>query len=413
MVAGDRVLGVIQVQSTLPARLAPSDAELLGMVGNTAAVAIQNARLFAETQRGLERLRSLHAIDLAITGSVDVHVTLGILLDQVLTHLRVDAADVLLQNPLSQVLEHTAGKGFRARGLERVRVRIGEGPAGRAALERKVVRFLRDAAGAMDVARAPLLAEEGVVGYAAAPMVARGHVVGVLEVFGRAPLAPDPEWLEFLEGLASQAAIAVDSAALFSDLKRRNVELMLAQDTALETLARALDLREAGAGGHAQRVADLAVRLAREMGMREEDVVHLRRGALLHDVGKIAIPDTILLKPGPLTAEEREVVRRHPQAAHDLLAPVAFLRPALDVVYCHHERWDGSGYPRGLKGEEIPLPARIFSVANVYDALTSDRPWRKAWPEGQARDYVRDNAGSEFDPGVVQVFLGMLRAARS
>jgi HD-GYP domain-containing protein (c-di-GMP phosphodiesterase class II) len=150
----------------------------------------------------------------------------------------------------------------------------------------------------------------------------------------------------------------------------------------------------------------MTVRLAREMGMTEEEIVHLRRGALLHDMGKIGVPDSILRKPGPLTPEEREVMRNHPRAAFEMLYPIAFLRPALDIPYCHHEHWDGTGYPRGLKGEQIPLAARIFSLADIWDSIqASDRTYRRALPKDEACAYVKSLAGTQLDPQVVELFL--------
>ena len=153
----------------------------------------------------------------------------------------------------------------------------------------------------------------------------------------------------------------------------------------------------------------MTLRLARALGMKEEELVHVRRGALLHDIGKMGVPDGILLKPGSLTPEEWEIMRRHPQYAYEMLSPIAYLRLALDIPYCHHEKWDGTGYPRGLKGEQIPLAARIFAVVDVWDALGSDRPYRPAWPPEKLYAYLKEEAGKHFDPRVVEVFLKILK----
>jgi hypothetical protein len=186
---------------------------------------------------------------------------------------------------------------------------------------------------------------------------------------------------------------------------RASLDLAQAYDTALEGWSHALDLRDRESPGHAQRVTKMTMRLARAMGVPREELIHIRRGALLHDIGMMAISDSILFKPGPLTDEEWEVMRCHPAYAHDLLFPIPYLRPALDIPYCHHEKWDGTGYPRGLRGEQIPLPARIFAVADVWDALRSERPYGSVWPEDKARDYIREQAGKHFDPRIVEVFL--------
>jgi HD-GYP domain-containing protein (c-di-GMP phosphodiesterase class II) len=149
--------------------------------------------------------------------------------------------------------------------------------------------------------------------------------------------------------------------------------------------------------------------LAAAMGMTEDDLVFIRRGALLHDIGKMGISDNILLKPGPLTDEEWDIMRKHPVYAYELLSPIAYLRPSLDIPYCHHEKWDGTGYPRGLSGEQIPLAARIFAVVDVWDALCSDRPYRQAWPEDMVCDYIRKQSESHFDPYLVDLFLKYLK----
>lgn len=184
-----------------------------------------------------------------------------------------------------------------------------------------------------------------------------------------------------------------------------NDELLEAYDATLEGWVRALDLRDKETEGHTRRVTDMTVRLARAMGVGQEQTVHIRRGALLHDMGKIGVADSILLKEGPLTDDEWEIMRKHPTFAYEMLAPISFLQPALDVPHYHHERWDGSGYPEGIKGKEIPQAARIFAVVDVWDALRSDRPYRKGWPDERVRDYVAERAGTDFDPDVVAAFL--------
>ncbi len=191
---------------------------------------------------------------------------------------------------------------------------------------------------------------------------------------------------------------------------RSNVELTLAYESTLEGWSRALDMRDNETERHTQRVTELTVRLARMMGLSEAELVHIHRGALLHDIGKLAIPDSIVSKPGALTHDQVETMHRHPDYAYELLSPIAYLRPALDIPYCHHEKWDGTGYPRGLKGAEIPLAARIFAVVDVWDALRSDRPYRSAWADGRTRAYIRAQAGKHFDPKVVEVFLQLLDA---
>jgi putative nucleotidyltransferase with HDIG domain len=217
--------------------------------------------------------------------------------------------------------------------------------------------------------------------------------------------------MDFLESLSGQAALAIDNASLFDSLQRSNLELGMAYETTLEGWSAALDLRDKETEGHTLRVTELTLKLAESMGLSEMERVHIRRGALLHDIGKMGIPDRILLKPDSLTSEEWEIMRQHPTYAFNLLSPIAHLRPALDIPYCHHERWDGSGYPRGMKGEAIPLAARIFAVVDVYDALCSDRPYRPAWRREKALEYIQSLSGVQFDPKVVEVFLRVVGEA--
>lgn len=360
-------------------------------------------------QRQLQRLSALRIIYLAITSSLDLRLTLDVFLEQVISRLEVDAADILLLNPHTNTLEYAAGRGFRSRGNEKTSVRLGEGSAGEAALQRRVVHIPDLARAAEDFIRSPLLFGEDFVTYYAMPLVAKGQVKGVLEVFHRsALLSPDQEWPEFLETLAAQAAVAIDNASLFDNLQRSNFELAMAYDATIEGWSRALDLRDKETEGHTERVTEMTLLLAQMVGMKEEELVHVRRGALLHDMGKMGIPDNILLKSGRLTKEEWEVMRKHPVYAYGMLSPVAYLRPALDIPYGHHEKWEGSGYPRGLKGEEIPLAARIFAIVDVWDALRSVRPYRKAWPKKKALEYIKKQAGKHFDPTLVPVFLEMV-----
>jgi putative two-component system response regulator len=183
-----------------------------------------------------------------------------------------------------------------------------------------------------------------------------------------------------------------------------HVQLLSAYDATIEGWSRAMDLRDKETEGHTQRVTTLTEKLARLAGMSEEDLVNMRRGSLLHDIGKMGVPDSILHKPDKLTDEEWLVMQKHPQYAYDMIQPIEYLRPALDIPYCHHEKWDGSGYPRGLKGEEIPLSARIFAIVDVWDAVTSDRPYRLAWDKQKALDYIREQTGKHFDPNVVELF---------
>jgi putative two-component system response regulator len=180
-----------------------------------------------------------------------------------------------------------------------------------------------------------------------------------------------------------------------------------AYDQTLIGWSRALDLRDKETEGHSQRVAQLTLAVAQALNIPPEEQINMWRGAMLHDIGKIGVPDSILHKPGPLTEEEWEIMRCHTTYAYELLSPIAYLRSAIDIPYCHHEKWDGTGYPRGLRGEQIPLAARIFALVDVWDALTNDRPYRKAWSREQAYQYICEQKGKHFDPNLVDLFLSI------
>ncbi len=354
--------------------------------------------------RQVQQLDALRSIDTAISSNFSLSITLDILLKQVVSQLGVDAAAVLLFNPNLLVLEFAAGTGFRSPAIQQTKVRLSEGIAGRTAFERRMQNATLISNTARDFANRPGITDENFNTYFSVPLIAKGQIKGVLEVFHRAPLQANAEWLNFLEILSGQAAIAIDNVQLFERLQRSNLDLALAYDATIEGWSRALDLRDKETEGHTQRVVELTLTMARVLGIAEADLVHLRRGALLHDIGKLGVPDAILFKPGKLSDEEMQIMRRHPVFAYEMLSPIAYLRPALDIPYCHHEKWDGTGYPRRLAGEQIPLAARIFAVVDVWDALCSDRPYRKGWDENQVREHIHSEIGTHFDPRVVEVF---------
>jgi len=242
------------------------------------------------------------------------------------------------------------------------------------------------------------------------PVENGADLLGVLAVLSTRPRAFAPEDERLLVLFANQVAVAMRNARLFQDLQDSQRELQHAYDATLEGWSRALDLRDEATEGHTQRVTELTVRLARALDLDAVQVEHIRRGALLHDIGKMGIPDHILFKPGPLTVTEWDVMKRHPQYAAELIAAIEYLRPALAIPKPHHERWDGKGYPDGLAGEAIPLAARIFAIADVWDALLSRRPYREPWTRHQVLEHIASLAGTHLDPNVVRVFLDLMRA---
>jgi PAS domain S-box-containing protein len=364
-----------------------------------------------QIQRQISQLTSLHAIGVAITASLDLHNTLEALLERISEQLHVDATSVLLVNRHTHMLDIAASRGLISAVNSAVVVRPDEGMAGVAFLTHRPVAIPNLRAEQMNNSRDRQLASV-YSAYFALPLRARGEVKGVLEIMLKQPFEPDPQWWVFVEALAMQAAIAIDTAALFEQLQHAHAELTHSYDATIEGWSRALDLRDHETEGHSARVTELSLQLARRMRLQPEDLDHIRRGALLHDIGKMGVPDRILLKPGLLSTDEWEVMRLHPTHAYKWLAPIPFLHPALSIPYAHHEKWDGTGYPRGLKGEQIPLAARIFAVVDVWDALRSSRPYRSAWPEEQVVAHIRALSGTHFDPKVVETFLELL-ASRS
>jgi len=396
-------IGTINVGRFDP--FSPDEVSALESVADIAANAMQRTASHELAMRRVSQLQALHNIDIAITSSLDLRVTLDVLLDHTVAQLDVDAAEILKYSDMGNKLSYAAGRGFETPENELIAFERKTTFANRAANERRSIIISEIRQETMPPWFATFLSREKFVSYIGVPLVAKGTLVGVLEVFHRSPIQATLEWVEFLETLATQAALAMDNAELFTGLQQSNLSLALSYDATIEGWSRALDLRDKETEGHTQRVTEQTLRLARIMQFPEEQITHIRRGALLHDIGKMGVPDSILLKPAPLTDEEWLVMRRHPQYAYDLISPIRYLEPALEIPFCHHEKWDGSGYPRGLAGERIPLAARIFTVVDVWDALTSNRPYREAWSEEKALAYIRENAGIHFDPKVVEIFL--------
>ena len=406
----NKCIGILTVEHQQIARYDEHDAELVSAFAAQAAIALENSRLFEEAQRRMYRIESLREIDQAISGSLDLQTTLEVLIGQLINTLEVDAAAVLLYKPGLQTLDYVSGRGFRTDFLQYTSLQIGEGLAGRAALQRKMIHVPDLSAQETSLQNSPRLEQESFVTYLAEPLIAKGEIVGVLEVFHRSLLKPDHEWIDFLDALASQAAIAIDRLNLYNDLERSNVELIQAYDATIEGWAKAVELRDGETEGHSRRVVQMTLQLARRLGITGESLADIRRGTLLHDIGKMAVPDSILLKPGDLSEEDWKVMKQHPALAYEMLSGIEYLRRALDIPYCHHERWDGSGYPRGVSGEEIPLSARIFAVVDVWDALLSDRPYRGAWSEEEVLAYIKDQSGKHFDPDVVKEFFQLIES---
>lgn len=395
-----------------------SEADLLEMnaVANIAASAIHRCNLIEETQRRLHRLSALYTINISVSASLDIHVTINVLVNQITTQLGVDAADIFLVDPVTRDLSFVAGYGFRSKDLHKAHLWLGQGRVGQVALERKSMQIYDPRGIADQFLPNRRLHDDSFIAYEAVPLVLKGEVKGVLETFHRAPYEPDPEWPQFLDSLAAETTIAISNAEMMDQLQRSNTDMARAYDATLEGWALALELRDHQTEDHTRRVTDLTVRLAQALGIRGDDLKHIRYGALLHDIGKIGIPDSILNKPGPLNDEEWKIMRKHPEYSLQMLSSIPFLSQAMIIPYSHHERWDGSGYPQHLVGEQIPLAARLFAVVDVWDAMCFNRVYREAFPENEVLEYLQREGGRLFDPNVVAAFIemrGLLRGGSS
>jgi len=365
------------------------------------------ALLYSEAQRRLEQVEMVREIDLAILSTLNLRETAGIILEKIVQQFNVDAANILILDTAEDRLLYVKGIGFHAHNTIQSHLSLEQSYAGLAVRERRLVHIENLRHSPHNLITACNFKKEAFQVYLGIPLIARGEVKGVLEIYQRDPLKVNPDWFNMLEMIANQFAIAIDNSLLLESLDRRNAEITSAYNATIEGLSRALELRDRETEGHTRRVAELTLLLADKINIPQDQRIHMERGALLHDVGKMGIPDDILRKPGKLTSQEWEIMKHHPLYAYNILSQIEYLKPALDIPLYHHEHWDGSGYPYGLTGERIPLGARIFAVVDVYDALTSDRPYRTAWSKEQTLEYMKSQSGQYFDPLILQTFLGM------
>jgi PAS domain S-box-containing protein len=396
---GEQLVGLLVVGTFREARtFQPDELILLKGICDQAAQAIHNVRLFTNIQRHLHYERALHEIDLMITSSNDITGCMALITRQACAHLGMDASRILLIDPISQQLTPVARYGFQRDDFE---------PDGRLPVDPFASQVVsRRQPVIMNLTgENPAGAAARFAYYHGTPLISKGNVLGVLEVYHHSKVTAEPEWLDFFYTLATQAAIAIDNLSMVQNLAQKNRALEDAYDATLHGLSRALSLRDENTEEHTRRVRDITIRLARLMGIDEYQMVHISRGALLHDIGKLFVSDDILKKTGPLSEDEWVIMRRHPKDAYDMLWPIVYLRPAIDIPYYHHERWDGKGYPEGLRGEEIPMAARLFAVVDVWDALRTDRPYRKAMSRQKALEYIQEQSGKHFDPRCVEKFL--------
>jgi len=347
-----------------------------------------------------------------ILGDVNVEIKSStcyyILLDYIRTQLDVNAAALHVIDDYLR-LRNTARLGFRNSDTLREVIDHGYGLAHNVITTRQSVHYNETISNTTSGKFVSFLRDEGFYDYLGIPIKEGNQHLGVLELYSRTPINATVDWKFQLGFIHNLTANTIQRKTLLTKQDISTAELEVAYSETLEAWVRALEIRDRCTAGHTNRVLEMTLRLASRLGVPDEMLVHISRGVLLHDIGKLAVSDTILHKTGPLNQSEWQVMREHPNLAYKLLKPIRYLRPSLDIPYCHHEKWNGSGYPRGLTGDNIPYQARIFSVVDVWDALTSDRPYRKAWPKEDAAEYICKKAGEEFDPGVVEQFIEMLK----
>lgn len=352
----------------------------------------------------IDRISALNRIDKNITRHVNIGDTYKLVLDIMQTQLKVDACVILRFEEKQKNLRCVATNGFLTIDQNEYFPAVCEELA-YPIIELKKPLLIQNPALDSNISNWKYLEDEGFKYFYGIPLLLEGEIKGVVGIFQRDNKPLEADTIDYAETLSRQTTIAIENSELLSEIINKNSELQSAYEKTLEGWSKALELRDDETSGHTERVSEIAIEIAKKMGFDKNQIENMRRGALLHDIGKIGIPDSILLKPGKLTEDERKIIEKHPVFAFNQLEPIEFLHDAIQIPYCHHEKWDGTGYPRGLKGKEIPLEARIFSVVDVWDALLSDRPYRRAWPEAEVIEYMRAQSGKYFDPEILEIFL--------
>jgi HD-GYP domain-containing protein (c-di-GMP phosphodiesterase class II) len=378
-----------------------TDTKLVGALAGHAAVAIQNASLYEQQARHARRQNLLAQISQHFQQTLDLEALMPLVLDKVAQALGAEAQSLWLVDPASGQIVCRFATGPGSEAIKRVQVPPGQGIIGTSVAERRPIisadaqhdpRRFHGADATTGLTTRSLVC---------APLVRQGTSIGAIEAVNKRTGRPfDRDDLDLLLRLADSAAPAIENARLFN-------QLAASYDSTLDALAAALDLRDHETAGHSRRVVEYTACLAEQIGLDKAAIAEIRRGALIHDIGKIGVPDAILHKPGSLDPHERRIIERHPRVGYEMLLDIPYLRDEISIVLAHHEHWDGTGYPLGLAGEAIPLAARLFAVADAYDALTSDRPYRQGRRYDEARAIITAESGTQFDPAAVSAFLAV------
>lgn len=402
VLGGDHVIGLLALTSD------QMDYFSASTIAWIQAFSVALSYSISQVEKQIEKIRAKNSIARIVQSNLSLQEILQAIFRILSDITRSDATVVLKYNAASQKFEFLAKNGLDADVFTKVH-RFIENDLAKKIIGKRHLAQIEDAFSiGLDENQTGLFAQDGFCTHKTIPLIGHRNFLGVLEIFWHETQHADAWTREIVQMAGESIAFAMEHASILGDLERRNEELTAIYTATIEGLSRALELRDLETEGHTRRVSALTVQLAEHMQIPADQRASIQQGALLHDIGKLGIPDAILLKPGSLTAKEWKVMQQHPLFAYNILVPITSLRHALDIPLYHHEHWDGSGYPYGLKDEQIPLSARVFAVVDVYDALTSDRPYRSAWPRFQAIDYLREQAGIQFDPQVVMHFLSLL-----
>ena len=361
-----------------------------------------------QVENQMKKVQAEYSVNRILQSGMSLRETFRAIFELLSDLADVEAAIVLKYKPASQQFDLLVTHGIDAKSLAKIHLYIENGLTRRTVGGGRSIQAGNWMASELGESHFNLFAQEGFQAHITIPLIGRYDLLGVIEIFWRASHDIDTWKLEILQMVGEAVTFFLEHTTIIEALKRRNDELSSTYTATIEGLSRALELRDLETDGHTRRVSALTLRLTEHMQIPADQRASIQQGALLHDIGKLGIPDAILLKPGSLTPREWKVMQQHPLYAYNILAPIVSLREALDIPLYHHERWNGTGYPYGLAGEQIPLSARLFAVVDVYDALTSDRPYRSAWSRSQALEYLQEQAGQQFDPHVVAHFLEMI-----
>ncbi|RME05547.1 MAG: GAF domain-containing protein [Anaerolineae bacterium] len=404
---GESVHAVLSVRFSYPHHISKEEIETLELLCEQLAAHLESTALYERTQQQLNRLNSLRQIETTITTTMNLTVILDEILNHAIRQVGADAAAIWFYEPVLQTLHHAASCGFRSEENKRAEIPLLGDHAALALSERRIIPFADLNLIADRIARRWLLEREGFVSGLLLPLTAKGEIVGLMELYARREINFPSEVIDFLETITRQVAVAIDNVRLFEHMQTSNLDLAANYGATVRAWAHTLEERGFEPPGHLAWVERLALPLAEAFGIEEQALVNFQRGALLHDIGMLHLPDSVVLKADELSAEEWEQIKQHPLLAARALRAIPFLRPAIDIPLYHHERWDGSGYPEGLRGEQIPLTARIFAVVDVWVSLRSEKPYRPAHTLADALKILDAGRGRLFDPQVVERFLKM------